>query len=176
MGRTKKYISCEVENDRKHDGLWVMDMWCKTTRTNKELAIEHQEHLTEGSMHMGRMEDGYMDRRMQKNDHMQGNDLYTLKRYAIALRFDDPSFPASIMQLSLPVSHRRPKSTLPCSHSFFIPDSSASQYPCLRTGCSYIGAHANDLIPHTKKNSHASACIPANITWLKGGDGAASCR
>ena len=56
-----------------------------------------------------------------------------------------------IASFSLPVSHRRPKFALSCSHSFFIPNSSASQYPCLRTGCSYIGAHANDLIPHTKK-------------------------
>ena len=56
-----------------------------------------------------------------------------------------------IASFSLTVSHRRPKFTLSCSHSFFIPDSSASQYPCLRTGCSYIGAHANDLIPHTRK-------------------------
>ena len=31
----------------------------------------------EGSMHMRRMEDGYMHRRMQKNKHMQGNDLDT---------------------------------------------------------------------------------------------------
>ena len=37
-------------------------------------------------------------------------------------------------------------------HSFFSPDSSASQYPCLRHGCSFIGAHANDLIPHTRKH------------------------
>ena len=28
-------------------------------------------------MHMRRMEDGYMHRRMQKNKHMQGNDLDT---------------------------------------------------------------------------------------------------
>ena len=31
----------------------------------------------EGSMHMRRMEDGYMHRRMLKNKHMQGNDLDT---------------------------------------------------------------------------------------------------
>ena len=42
----------------------------KTTMTNKELASKHQ---MEGSiMHMRRMVDGYMHRRMQKNKHMQG--------------------------------------------------------------------------------------------------------
>ena len=56
-----------------------------------------------------------------------------------------------IASFSLPVSHRRPECTLSCSHSFFISDSSASQCPCLRTGCSYIGVHANDTIPHTKE-------------------------
>ena len=29
-------------------------------------------------MHMRRMEDGYMHRRMRKNKHMRGNDLDTL--------------------------------------------------------------------------------------------------
>ncbi len=52
----------------------------------------------------------------------------------------------------LPVSYRSLKYTLLYSHSFFSPDSSASQYPCLHPGCSYIGAHANDLTPHTKKH------------------------
>ena len=37
-------------------------------------------------------------------------------------------------------------------HSFFSPDSSASQCPCLYPGCSFIGAHINDLIPHNKKH------------------------
>ena len=49
----------------------------KTTMTNKELASNHQEHQMEGSMHVRRIEDGYMHRRMQKNKHMQGNDLDT---------------------------------------------------------------------------------------------------
>lgn len=37
-------------------------------------------------------------------------------------------------------------------HSFFSPDSSASQCRCLHPGCSFIGAHVNDLIPHNKKH------------------------
>ena len=37
-------------------------------------------------------------------------------------------------------------------HSFFSPDSSASQCPCLHPGCSFIGAHVNDLIPHNQKH------------------------
>ena len=63
-------IRCAVENDRKHIDLCVGAMGYKTTMTNKELASNHQEHQMEGSMHVRRMEDGYMHRRMQKNKHM----------------------------------------------------------------------------------------------------------
>lgn len=56
-----------------------------------------------------------------------------------------------IASFSLPVSHRRPKFTLSWSHSFFIPVSSATEYLCLHPGCSYTGAHANDLIHHLEK-------------------------
>ncbi len=53
---------------------------------------------------------------------------------------------------SLLSSYQRPKWAFLYLHSFFSPDSSASQYPCLHPGCPYIGAHANDLIPHTRKH------------------------
>ena len=50
----------------------------KTHRSIKKyVASKDQEHQMEGSMHTRRMEDGYMHRRMQKNKHMQGNDLDT---------------------------------------------------------------------------------------------------
>ena len=42
-----------------------------------DLASKHQKHQMGGSMHMRRMEDGYMHRRVQKHKHMQGNDLDT---------------------------------------------------------------------------------------------------
>ena len=65
-----------MENDRKHDDLCVGSIGIRP-RINKELASKHQEHQMEGSMHMRRMEDGYMHRRMQKSKIMQGNDLDT---------------------------------------------------------------------------------------------------
>ena len=37
-------------------------------------------------MHMRRMEDSYMHRRMQKNKHMQGNDLDTPTVYGVSRR------------------------------------------------------------------------------------------
>ena len=53
---------------------------------------------------------------------------------------------------TLPASNQHFESTLTCLHSFCSPDSCAFQCPCLHPGCSFLGAHVNDLIPHNKKH------------------------
>lgn len=62
------------------------------------------------------------------------------------------SFASSLFSARPPSLYQFESRALLYSHSFFSPDSSASQYPCLHPGCSFIGGHANDLIPHTKKH------------------------
>ena len=77
-------------------------------------------------------------------------DLQFLKLSGLSLS-EHPVYPCFPFEASLIVSYQCPSRYLLYSYSFFSPDSSTSQYPCLHPGSSFFGAHANDLIPHAKR-------------------------